>query len=412
MEKDIKTLITEEAKKQFKEGKIKNSLDAENFLDSLIQPILQTLLDTELEGYLEYSKYERKKNKSNTNTRNGYCKTKKVETKYGQIELKTPRDREGNFNPIIVEKGQKKLTGFEEKCIILYAKGMSVRDIETILTDFYGTKINKDIICNMISKINEEVEAWRNRPLKPLYVFTYADCLYIPIKDDITSKKEAVYVIVGVDSCGYKDILGVWIDKTESAHFWTSVFEELKSRGIKDILYMSSDGLAGFKGSLETVFPKTNPQRCVVHLCRNLGKICPKKEMKEILKDFKKIYTSTSLEAAQLELKNFKNKWKKLSKVVEKVLEFMPLIEPLFELPDEIRKAIYTSNAVESVNSALRKVTRGKGCFPSEESVYKVLYLRIRDLTKKWNKPIKNWAKIQPQLIEIFGERYLKYIEI
>lgn len=412
MEKDIKKLVAEEAKRRYKEGKIKSGLDAENFLDEMIQPILQMLLEAELDDHLEYSKYEHKEDKVTNNSRNGYCKTKKVETKYGQVELKTPRDRNGSFDPIVVEKGQKKMTGFEEKCVTLYAKGVSIRDIEAILTDFYGTKINKDTISKMISSINEEVEAWKNRPLKPLYVFTYADCLYIPIKDDLTSKKKAVYVIVGVDTAGYKDILGMWIDGTESASFWTGVFEELKARGVKDILFMSSDGLAGFKGSLETVFPKTQAQRCVVHLCRNLYKICPKKQSNEVLKDFKKIYTSACLEEALLELENFKQKWEKLSKVVDKVIEFMPLIEPLFELPSEIRKAIYTSNAVESVNSALRKVTKGKGSFPSEEAVYKVLFLRIKDLKTKWKRPISNWKIIQIQLSEIFGDRYLKYLEI
>lgn len=413
MEENLKDIILKEARKQYKERKIRTGLDAENFLDGLIQPILQDLLELELDGHLNYSKYEHQKNKTSDNARNGYCKTKKVETKYGQIELKTPRDRKGTFSPLIVEKGQSKMTGFEEKCVALYAKGMSVRDIEVILTDFYGTKINKDIICNMISKVNEDVIAWRSRRLKSLYVFTYADCLYIPIKDDLTSNKKAVYVIVGVDVEGYKDILGIWIDKTESASFWATVFDDIKNRGVEDILYMCSDGLAGFKGSLEIAFPKTNTQRCVIHMDRNLYKICPKKQSKEVLVDFKKIYSSSSRDAAQLELENFKNKYKDSNpKIVEKVLEFMPLIESLFELPYEIRKAIYTTNAVESVNSALRKVTNGKGSFPNEEAVFKVLFLRIKDLTKKWNKPINNWKIIREQLAEIFGDRYLKHVKM
>lgn len=408
---DIKEIVKEETRKRYKEGKIKTGLDAENFLDSLIQPILQTLLETELEGHLEYSKYQHKKDKTD-NARNGYCKSKIVETKYGQVELKTPRDRKGTFNPVVVEKGQTKLTGFEDKCITLYAKGVSIRDIEAILTDFYGVKINKETISNMINKVNKEVEQWRNRKLKPLYTFAYADCLYVPIKDDLISNKKAIYTIVAVDELGYKDILGLWIDETESASFWTSVFEELKTRGVEDILYICSDGLAGFKGSLETTFPKTQAQRCVTHLDRNLYKICPKKDAKEVMKDFKSIYESNSLEEAQLSLESFKNKHKNLNKVVEKVEEFMPLIEPLFELPKEIRKVIYTSNAVESVNSALRKVTKGKGSFPSKESVLKVLYLRIKDLKEKWKRPINKWDIIQNQLIELHKERYTKYLSI
>lgn len=410
-DKSINELIIDEAVSKFKNGEIKNSVDVENFIDSLLEPLMQKLLDTELENHLEYSKYERGKN--NTNSRNGYCKSKKVETKYGSIEVKTPRDRNGEFEPTIIEKRQTKLTGFEDKCILLYAKGMSVRDIESILKDIYGVNINKDEITRLISSVNEEVEKFRNKKLKPLYIFTYADCLYVPIKDDnLTSQKKAVYVIIGVDTNGYKDILGIWIDRSESASFWSCVFEDLKERGVEDILYMSSDGIAGFKGSLETVFPKTQSQRCVVHLVRNLYSLCPKKDAKQIISDYKKIYTSTTKDEAYLMLDIFKTKYANQKRLVKKAEDFMQYLEPLFELPSEIRKCIYTSNAVESVNSALRKVTRGKGAFPSEASVFKVLFLRIKDLTEKWKKPIQNWKTIQSQLMELFGDRYTKYLNV
>lgn len=408
----INNLIVNEAVKQFKEGKITNSLDAENFLDSLIQPIFQKLLEAELENHLDYPKYVHVKDKDDSNARNGHCKSKNVKTKYGSIEIKTPRDRNGSFEPVIIEKGQTKLTGFEDKCIALYAKGMSLRDIEKTLTEIYGVKINKDEITKLISVVSEQVETWRNRKLNPLYVFAYADCIYVPIKDDLTSSKKAIYVIIGVDANGYKDILGMWTSDTESASFWTNVFEELKQRGVTDILFMSSDGIAGFKGSLETVFPKTQSQRCVVHLVRNIYSLCPKKQAKNIITDYKKIYTSTTLDEAQIYLDSFVTKYKEYKNIVKKVLDFMQYIEPLFELPQEIRKCIYTSNAIESVNSALRKVTRGKGSFPNENSVYKVLYLRIKELSEKWKKPISNWKIIQSQLIELFGERYTKYLNI
>lgn len=411
--KSINDLIIDEAVKQYKEGKIKNSLDVEDYLDSLLQPLMQKLLDSELENHLEYSKYTHLKGKKVQNMRNGYCKTKNVKTKYGNIKIRTPRDRNATFEPVIIEKGQTTLTGFEDKCIALYAKGMSVRDIEKTLKEIYGVKINKDQITTLISAVNEETEKWKKRKLKPLYVFTYADCLYVPIKDDLTTSKRAVYVIIGVDADGYKDILGLWIDGTESASFWSNVFEDLKERGVEDILFMSSDGIAGFKGSLERVFPRTQSQRCVVHLVRNIYSLCPKKEAKNIIADFKKIYTSSSLEEAKLHLKNFKEKYNEDHKrIVKKVEDFMQYLEPLFELPEEIRKCIYTSNAVESVNSALRKVTRGKGAFPNENSVFKVLFLRIKDLKEKWNKPIPKWKIIQAQLIDLFGKRYTKYLEI
>lgn len=411
--KSVNDLIIDEAIKQFKEGKIKSSLDVEDYLDSLLQPLMQKLLDTELENHLEYSKYSHTNSAKIRNLRNGYCKPKTVKTKYGNITVKTPRDRNATFNPVIIEKRQTKLTGFEDKCIALYAKGISLRDIERTLKELYGVNINKDDIRRLISAVSEETEKWRTRPLKPMYVFTYADCLYIPIKDDITTSKQAVYVIIGVDVNGYKEILGLWIDKTESGSFWSNVFEDLKERGVQDILYMTSDGIAGFKGSLERVFPKTQSQRCVVHLARTIYSLCPRKEAKQIIADYKKIYTSSNIEEANFQLEVFKNTYLPThSRIVKKVEEFMQYLEPLFELPQEIRKCIYTSNAIEAVNSALRKVTRGKGSFPNEQAVYKILYLRIKELSEKWKKPIKKWKTIQQQLIGIFGDRYTKYLKI
>ena len=412
-EKTINELIINEAVKKYKDGEIKSYADVSNFLDGLLQPLMQKMLDTELDAHLEYSKYEHKeKSKKTTNTRNGYCNPKTVKTEYGNIEVKTPRDRESTFEPVIIEKGQTRLTGFEDKCIALYAKGVSLRDIEITLKDIYGVKINKDAISRLISAVSEEVETWRTRPLQPMYVFAYADCLYVPIKDDLTSNKKAIYVIIGVDCTGHKDILGMWINESESASFWCNVFNDLKERGVQDILYMCSDGIAGFKGSLETVFSRTHAQRCVVHLVRNLYALCPKKDSKEIINDFKKIYTSNSLEEAEAKLDDFRKKYESKKNIVKKVEDDMQYLEPLFELPAEIRKCIYTTNAIESVNSALRKVTRGKGSFPSEEAVYKVLYLRIRELKEKWQKPIQNWVKIQSQIIDIFGKRYTKYLDI
>ena len=409
----LEELIIQEAVKKYKEGAISSGLDVENFLDGLLQPLMQSLLDAELENHLEFAKYEHSKDKMPRNIRNGYCKPKTVKTKYGNICVKTPRDRQATFSPIIIEKGQTTLTGFEDKCIALYAKGMSLRDIEKTLKEIYGVKINKDQVSKLVAAVSKETEKWRKRRLKPMYVFTYADCIYVPIKNaDIVSSKKAIYVIIGVDVLGYKDILGMWINETESDSFWSNVFEDLKERGVEDILYMSSDGIAGFKGSLEMVFPRTQSQRCVVHLVRNLYSLCPKKDAKQIITDYKKIYTSTNLEEANLMLDIFKSRYAEQKRIVKKVEDFMQYLEPLFELPAEIRKCIYTSNAVESVNSALRKVTRGKGAFPSESSVYKVLYLRIKELSEKWRKPIPNWKTIQVQLIELFGDRYTKYLKI
>lgn len=409
--KDINEIIIDNAVQMYKDGKITGYGDVKNYLDKLFQPIMQRLLDAELDNYLKYNKYEHNK-KIDGNERNGHSKPKTVKTEYGSIEIRNPRDRNSTFDPVIIEKGQTTLTGFEDKCISLYAKGMSLRDIENFLKEVYKVKIGKEQISTLISAVSEETEKWRKRPLKPMYVFTYADCLYVPIKDDLISTKRAIYVIIGVDVHGYKEVLGMWSDNTESATFWTNVFEDLKERGVEDILYVSSDGIAVFKNSLETVFPKTRSQRCVVHLVRNLYSICPKKEAKEIIADYKKIYTSSSLKEAEFQLDAFCEKYKEQSRIVKKVKDSMQYLEPLFELPQEIRKCIYTSNAVESVNSALRKVTRGKGAFPNENSLFKIFYLRIRELSEKWKKPIKNWKTIQSQLVTLFGDRYTKYLEL
>lgn len=411
MEKNINEKIIDEAVKQFKEGTIKNAKDVENFIDTLVEPLYQKLLDTELENMLNYSKYEHKKDKED-NFRNGYCKSKKVQTKYGTIKVQTPRDRKGEFSPIVIPKGENRLGQFEDIVLSLCAKGMSYRDISEMLKKIYGIQISKDQIQKFVNTINDVVANWLNKPLKSFYTFIYADCLYIPVIEDLKSEKKAFYIIIGVNAEGKKELLGIWCDKTESASFWTCVFEDLKRRGVEDILYTTSDGVAGFKGSLETVFPRTKAQRCVVHLCRNLYKICPKKQAAEVLQGFKKIYTASNLEVAQLELSNFETKFENLPKVVEKVKDDMEYLEPLFELPIEIRKAIYTSNTIESVNSTLRKVTKGKGAFSTVESVYKLLFLRVEELETKWNKLIPNWNKIQPQLIELFGERYTKYLNI
>ncbi len=411
MKDEMGNKIIELAVEKFKKGEIKTSGDVESYIDSLVGPLYQKMLEMELENMLEYPKYKHKE-EDNKNYRNGYCKPKKIQTSHGIIDVKTPRDRNGEFEPIIIPKGENKLGKFESITLALCAKGLSYRDASVMLKEIYGVDISKDQISTFVNGISEVVDNWLKRPLKPFYTFIYADCLYIPIMEDLKSEKKAFYVIIGVDANGMKEILGIWCDATESASFWTIVFEDLKARGVEDILYSTSDGVAGFQGSLETTFPKTKNQRCVVHLARNLYKICPRKEASSVMQGFKKIYSATSLDVAKLELDNFKQKFEHLPKVVDKVQSYMVYLEQLFEVPEEIRKAIYTSNAIESVNSALRKVTNGKGAFTTPESVYKLLYLRIEELHQKWNKPIPNWSKIQLQLIEIYGERYTKYLNI
>ena len=281
-------------------------------MDNLFQPVLQGLLNTELDNMLNYDRYAH--NSKTDNSRNGFCKEKKVQTRYGTVTLKTPRDRNWDFEPIVVSKSENKLGKFEEIVLSLCAKGMSYRDISNLLKEIYGVDIFKGQVAKFADTITTTVEKWLSRPLKKLYVFTYADCLYIPVMNELKSEKKAFYVIIGVDVNGIKDILDIWGDKTESVTFWTSIF----TRGVEDILYTTSDGIAEFKESLETVFPKTQAQRCVVHLARNLYKICPKKQVSQVMQGFKTIYSASCLEVAQIELESFKKKFSDMPKVIAK----------------------------------------------------------------------------------------------
>jgi len=397
------------AEQIIKNNEIKSYEDVSNLMQDLQKEMLQTLLSAELDCHLGYGKNSHDK-KETENRRNGYCKQKTVKTKAGKITVKTPRDRQGTFEPIIIPKKQSVLDNFEDIAISCYAKGLSLRDIELLFNDMYGVKFNKEQITYLISKVNEEVLAWQKRPLKSIYSFVYIDCLYVSIKKDMISEKRAVYVMIGVDITGHKEVIGIWIDNTESATFWVNILEEIKSRGVEDILFISLDGLTGLSEAIETVYPKTVIQRCIVHLDRNLYKICPKKEASEILKYFKNIYKSPNKETAEYNYDEFVNKYKDKTTIVKKVTEYMDHIYNLMEYPTEIRKVIYTTNPIESVNSALRKVTRGKGSIPSEETAMKLLYLRVVELEKKWTKAIPNWTTILSQLSSIFGDRVNKYL--
>ena len=302
------------------------------------------------------------------------------------------------------------LDSFEEIAMSCYAKGMSLRDMENLFQDIYKVKFNKDQLSYLISKVNENVEKWQNRKLKSIYPFIYIDCMYVYIKGEIISEKRAVYVMIGIDITGKKEVIGMCIGNNESTSFWTNILEEIKERGVEEILFISLDGLTGLSDAIEKVYSKTNTQRCIVHLTRNLYSICNKKEAKEIINDFKKIYKSPNKMICEFYYNEFVDKYKDNKKLVKKVQEYITHIYPIMDYPEEIRKIIYTTNPIESVNSALRKVTNGKGSFPNEEAVMKLLYLRIMELEKKWSKSIPNWSNILLQLSEIFNDRITKYL--
>ena len=391
---------------------IKTAPEISKALNQMYGKVVQRLLDEEFNEFMEYEKGSHE-NKKDNNRRNGATsKGKKVKTDNGEITIVPPRDREGKFEPKIVKKRQKVLEGFDNLVISMYAKGNTLKDIKETIREIYAIELSEETISNMTKSANEEIVKWQNRKLQKCYPFVYIDSLYCSVKEDLRSIKKAIYVVLGVDTEGKKEVLGIWIDTTESASKWCEIFEELKSRGVEDIFFVSMDGLTGLPEAIESVYPQTITQRCIVHIVRNIYSIIPKKETKEIISDFKKIYTSSNLENAKLEYENFVEKYRENEKLIKKVKENIEWIYQLFDYPTGIRKVIYTTNAIESLNSGLRKVTKGKGAFINENALMKVLFLRIQDLQKNWSKSIKNWGTVQNELSILFEDRFLKYIGI
>ena len=390
--------------------KLVTGRDVSNFFDDLYGDLVQALLEGEMDDFIGYQKGKHGQ-KENDNRRNGYSsKGKKVKTKNGEITVDMPRDRKGEFEPKIVGKRQRVLEGLDEKVIAMYSRGMTLTDIKEMIKEIYKIELSNQTISTLTESVSKKIVEWQKRPLKECYPFVYVDCLYCYVKEELVSVKKAVYVMLGIDTEGKKEVIGIWIDRTESATFWNEIFEEIKTRGVKDIFFVSMDGLKGLPEAIEKIYPKTITQRCVVHLVRNIYGILNKKEAGEIIKDFKKVYTSPTKETAEIEYAEFNRKYKENKRLIKKTDEYIEYIYPLFEYPEEIRKIIYTTNPIESLNSALRKVTKGKGSFINETALMKVLYLRVENLEKKWSKGSKSWKSVQNQLSIIFSERYTQYI--
>ena len=377
--------------------------ELDNFFLDLQGRMYQSLLNGEINHHV---------NKDNKNKKNGYSsKSKKVKTSSGEITIDMPRDRKGTFEPIIVEKRKKIVTDFSDFAILLYSKGNSLSDIKNIIKEAYKVDLSESFISELIKTVSEDVKEWQERKLEKIYPFMYVDCLYCPVKVDGRSVKLAVYVMLGINIKGKKEVVGIWIGNgSEASSYWTELFNEIKMRGVEDIIYLSMDGLTGLKEGLEIVYPKTITQRCIVHLVRNIYSVCNKKEAKNVISAVKKIYQSSNLEEAKERYNEFKNEFKDKKIVLKKVEQSIEHIYSLFEVPENIRKVIYTTNPIESLNSALRKVTNGKGMFENNESLMRVLYLRVIQLEEKWSKGVNNWKNIISELIDIHGERITKYI--
>ena len=359
-------------------------------INELRGKLIQKLLDKEFENHMQYEKGSHEE-KETTNRRNGKGSKKTIRTPEGNFEVTMPRDREGTFEPIAVPKRKRLIDDIAEHVTLLYSKGNSIRDIKDILEKMYGTKLNEQFISDATKMVNEEVNEWKKRPLKEIYPIIYMDCLYTDVRNERSvSENKAVYVALGIDIKGSKEIIGFWIGDSEASSFWYGILDEIKERGVKDILFLCTDGVSGFKEILNESFPKTIHQRCIVHITRNMCKCVSNKQREELCKDLKGIYKVKNYEEAKENANAFREKWNDNILLTKKFNEYEESMLELYTYSENIRKLIYTTNAIESVNSSLRKVTNGKGCFINNAALEKVLYLRIRDLEEKWKRMTRN----------------------
>ena len=383
--------------------------DVQDALKDIFGPMFEAMLQGEMNDHLGYENND-KGEKQTPNRRNGYI-SKNVKTSMGEMTIDVPRDRDGSFEPQIVPKRTKDISDIDKKVLSMYAKGMSQRDISNTIEDIYGFKISHDTISQITDCVLDELNEWQSRPLKKCYPFVFVDCMYVTMRYEYESKETAVYTILGYDIDGHKDILGIWLNETESKHSWMQIFDEIKSRGVEDIFFISMDGVSGLEQGAKEIFNGVVVQRCIVHLIRNSLKYVPSKDYKKFTANLKLIYGAPNLKTAQTEFEKFKNTWSKYSGAVDVWVRNFNHVEQLFDYSSTIRRVMYTTNAIESINSSFRKVTK-KGAFPNENALLKLLYLRVTELYKKWdNSIIYNWAMVRNELDAHpkFQDRFRKY---
>lgn len=388
---------------------LETAKDVQDALKDIFGPMFEAMLQGEMNSHLGYENND-KGEKQTQNRRNGYI-SKNVKTSMGEMTIDVPRDRDGSFEPQIVPKRTKDISDIDKKVLSMYAKGMSQRDISNTIEDIYGFKISHDTISQITDCVLDELNEWQSRPLKKCYPFVFVDCMYVTMRYEYESKETAVYTILGYDIDGHKDILGIWLNETESKHSWMQIFDEIKSRGVEDIFFISMDGVSGLEQGAKEIFKGVVVQRCIVHLIRNSLKYVPSKDYKKFTANLKLIYGAPNLKTAQTEFEKFKTTWSKYSGAVDVWVRNFNHVEQLFDYSSTIRRVMYTTNAIESVNSSFRKVTK-KGAFPNENALLKLLYLRVTELYKKWdNSTIYNWAMVRNELDAHpkFQDRFRKY---
>jgi putative transposase len=372
-------------------------------LKQLTKALVERALNAELTHHLGYEKND-PDGRGSGNSRNGKSR-KKLTGDFGEIELEVPRDREGEFEPKIVGKHQRRFDGFDDKILSMYARGMTTREIQGHLKEIYGVEISPSLISEVTDAVWEEVQAWQSRPLEPLYPILYLDALFVKMRHEGRVENRAVYVAIGIGMDGRKEVLGLWAGDTEGSKFWLTILTELKNRGVKDVFIACVDGLKGFPEAIEAVFPKAQVQLCIVHLVRNSLKYVGWRQRKTVATDLKAIYGAPTAEAAQQELDHFGEKWDKQFGSIRPLWErSWQRVIPFFAFPADIRKIIYTTNAVESLNMSLRKIIKTRGSFPSEQAALKLLYMALRNLSAKWDRT-KNWPEAINQFALLWDER-------
>jgi len=373
-------------------------------LKQLTKAILERALESELTHQLGYSKNSPEGINSG-NSRNGKG-SKTVKTDHGELTISTPRDRNSQFDPQIIKKGQRRFTGFDDKILSMYARGMTTRDIQSHLQDIYGVEVSADLVSTVTDSVLEEVREWQNRPLEALYPIVYFDAVRLKVRDEGQVMNKAAYLAIGVGLDGLKDVLGIWLEKTEGAKFWLKVITELQNRGVRDILIACVDGLKGFPEALESVYPKTEVQLCIVHMVRNSLRFVSYKHRKQLAAALKEIYRASTVEQAEEALLELEKDWDERYPMVSKSWRNnWTRITPFFAYPPEIRKVIYTTNAIESLNNSLRKVTRNRNSFPNDEAAIKLLYMALKNIAKKWTMPLQGWPQAVNQFSIRFGDR-------
>jgi len=381
---------------------IKSEADLTDFRKMLTKVTVEAALNAELDEHLGYARHEQS---NHSNYRNGYS-SKTIRTEDGEVDLEAPRDRNSSFEPQLVKKNQTRFTSMDDKILYLYSKGMTTRDIVATFKEMYDADVSPALISRVTNAVIEQVVEWQARPLDAVYPIVYLDCLVVKIRQDKQVINKAVYLALGVNIEGHKELLGMWISENEGAKFWLNVLTELQNRGVKDILIACVDGLKGFPDAINTVYPDTQIQLCIVHMVRNSLKFVPWKDYKAITADLKRIYQSITEDEALLSLDQFEQRWdSKYPNISRSWRNNWQNVSTLFNYPEDIRKAIYTTNAIESLNSVIRKAIKKRKLFPHDDSAKKVIYLAIEQASKKWTMPIRNWKTALNRFMIEFEDR-------